>query len=558
MAKYAIFGAGPSGLYTAWRLITSGKLSADDSLTIYEWGDYNFSGHDSHLRPPAGRICSYPYKNNPLNTHLEVGGMRYMKWDPSDPRGTGHRLVSHLVRHFQLAEHPFCLTEDPLYYLRGKHMYASEISKTSPAPYNTPYASQIPAVVFDDVAKKIVGKKDVSTRQQQCEFYEAANLEETLPSQSHLSEEAIHNTAYWNVMYDLVGSEGYQYAADAGGYSSNVINWNTADAVVYNNEFLPGGKFYTLTHGFSHLFKKIFHNIVEISSQKGISFFYSPQTKLEGLYIENGGIAFRIEKGAQAEKNKDVGHADYAFLCMPKRALELVAQGTRYHLGPKQKDILNSGNVPYWLQSVIQQPSNKIGMFFSHPWWEEAPHQPKVNPEKNIYGPTVTDIPLRQIYYFGNNGQKKSPVFGILASYDDGSNVDFWREMELGDTEYTTAPEKRYTAMNLPPRPSKRMINMVRAQLAEVHFGKGASMDCVPMPLETVYMDWGNDPYGAGYHAWSAHYNICKAMDSVRKPTQTIPDAEANVFIVGSTYSNDQAWVEGAFCTAESVLVPRI
>ena len=25
-------------------------------------------------------------------------------------------------------------------------------------------------------------------------------------------------------------------------------------------------------------------------------------------------------------------------------------------------------------------------------------------------------------------------------------------------------------------------------------------------------------------------------------------------FIVGSTYSNDQAWVEGAYCTAESVL----
>jgi hypothetical protein len=29
---------------------------------------------------------------------------------------------------------------------------------------------------------------------------------------------------------------------------------------------------------------------------------------------------------------------------------------------------------------------------------------------------------------------------------------------------------------------------------------------------------------------------------------------ESNIFIIGSTYSNDQAWVEGAFCTAESVL----
>ena len=29
----------------------------------------------------------------------------------------------------------------------------------------------------------------------------------------------------------------------------------------------------------------------------------------------------------------------------------------------------------------------------------------------------------------------------------------------------------------------------------------------------------------------------------------------AGVFIVGEAFSNDQGWVEGAFCTAESVLV---
>jgi len=35
---YAIFGAGPGGLYTAWRLVTSGQLSSDDKITLYEWG----------------------------------------------------------------------------------------------------------------------------------------------------------------------------------------------------------------------------------------------------------------------------------------------------------------------------------------------------------------------------------------------------------------------------------------------------------------------------------------------------------------------------------------
>ena len=36
--------------------------------------------------------------------------------------------------------------------------------------------------------------------------------------------------------------------------------------------------------------------------------------------------------------------------------------------------------------------------------------------------------------------------------------------------------------------------------------------------------------------------------------SQLIAGADADIFIVGEAYSNDQAWVEGAFCTAELVL----
>ena len=59
-------------------------------------------------------------------------------------------------------------------------------------------------------------------------------------------------------MYDQLGSEGYQYAAAGGGYQSNVINWNSADAVIYNNEFTPGNKFKTLKTGYSAIFEELF------------------------------------------------------------------------------------------------------------------------------------------------------------------------------------------------------------------------------------------------------------------------------------------------------------
>ena len=57
-------------------------------------------------------------------------------------------------------------------------------------------------------------------------------------------------------------------------------------------------------------------------------------------------------------------------------------------------------------------------------------------------------------------------------------------------------------------------------------------------------------PVRRGYHAYAAHFNICDVQQKIRKPSPLIDGANADIFIVGETYSNDQAWVEGAFCTA--------
>ena len=45
-----------------------------------------------------------------------------------------------------------------------------------------------------------------------------------------------------------------------------------------------------------------------------------------------------------------------------------------------------------------------------------------------------------------------------------------------------------------------------------------------------------------------------RITQKIRKPSQLVEGADADIFIVGEAYSNDQAWVEGAYCTAESVL----
>ena len=70
---------------------------------------------------------------------------------------------------------------------------------------------------------------------------------------------------YWNLMFDQLGPEGFAYTADGNGYTSNIINWNAADAIQANNEFTPGAEYHTLTTGYSSVFNALFEAILQLS-----------------------------------------------------------------------------------------------------------------------------------------------------------------------------------------------------------------------------------------------------------------------------------------------------
>jgi len=176
---------------------------------------------------------------------------------------------------------------------------------------------------------------------------------------------------------------------------------------------------------------------------------------------------------------------------------------------------------------------------------------------RDTIGPSVTNSPVRMVVYFGNNArnQKQKPVYGILASYDDEDNTTFWQELELGAKRERTIPVSRdMQPLEGPRKVPPRMVKMLRRMLAELHYGPNSDYTYVPEPLDAAYMDWSLPPFNAGYHEWAPHYDIGDVQRKIRKPSQLIEGKDAAIFIVGEAYSNDQAWVEGAFCTSESVL----
>jgi hypothetical protein len=640
---YSIFGAGAAGLYTAWRLLdgkTSSKsdkekqLAKGDTLELYDWGRYDFSKAEPGTRSAGARVCSWYYKDDKNNSYLELGGMRYSDWDGNnDAASQGHRLVTTVIEQLNLKKYsvPFNESTNPLFYLRTKNMYLNDITSNKPAPYNVDHFGAATSPdngfsVIQDLAMTPAEAQKI-TRAEWCEFYRNGTISVELQDSSVFKKgDRMTDIAYWDLMFDQLGPEGFSYTADGNGYTSNVINWNSAVAIQANNEFVPGNEYKTLTTGYSSMFTALFAAIVQLVKKKGVHFKYYPNTRLHSILQIDQVIHYSIATRENPNKKSGSSTTDAAWLAMPRYAIDLVAQATRYE-DHKGLDVLNHRKVQLYLESAIMQPSYKVGMFFSAPWWADTVNTPypaqisayevtddvlkelaarrfpkkyieairkASNPQiveapftpaaafistveeciqerltvkqanlllqlsvRNTIGPSVTDTPIRQIVYFGNNAiaQKGEPVYGILASYDDEQFTSFWQELELEpNTERRMPISEDYQPLEGPRKVPERMVKMLRKQLAAVHFGPQSDYSDVPEPLEARYMDWSLPPFNAGYHAYAAHYNICDVQQKIRKPSQLIEGEDANIFIVGETYSNDQAWVEGAFCTAESVL----
>lgn len=640
--KYSIFGAGAAGLYTAWRLLsgeTNGgddlkQLKSGDVLELYDWGEYNFTADNPGTRSAGARVCTWHYQDNKSNSYLEMGGMRYLNWDKTqgDDAG-GHRLVTTVIDKLNLEQYsvPFNESSNPLYYLRTKNMYLNDITSSNPAPYhvNNYGATDSPNTGFNLVESiAVTSTTGPQTRTQWCDFYRNGRINVDLPESSiYKKGDLLCNIAYWNLMFDQLGSEGFSYTSDGNGYTSNVINWNAAVALQANNEFTPGTEYRTLSTGYSSMFNSLFEEIVKLAKAKGIDFQYHANKRLHSILVKEGVIHYTIANRDHPNKKASSHTTHAAWMAMPRYAIDLVAQATRYKDfdGKDVLDVLNHKKVQLYLESAILQPSYKIGMFFDSPWWlasskEQPPYpapitsyeitekvlccltdypknyitawrndinileqpfasasdfieaaqnsiQERLNYKqeqqllmasaRNTIGPSITDTPIRQVVYFGNNAldQNAKPIYGILASYDDEQYTSFWEELEYEIDKTQKEPFADNTqTLKGPKKAPPLMVKMLRQQLAALHFGPQAGYSFVPEPLETKYMDWSLPPFNAGYHAYAAHYDVGDVQRMIRKPSQLLFEQDADIFIVGEAYSNDQAWVEGAFCTAESVL----
>lgn len=545
-----IVGAGVSGLYTGWRLLTGDHTKGNSKKPVKNGARPRVHVLEASHRI-GGRLETLFLEGMP-HVRAEFGGMRYL---------SSHLLVANLVNFLGLRNTFFPMGGgNNLFYLRGKRFKAKDLAAATNSlkfPYRMSKSERgnKPYDLFNDIFLKVfkAGGMQPPNTSEQWNY-----LKENLMYRG----KHIYEVGFWNMLLDEMSNEGFNYVADAGGYYSNIVNGGAGEGMEeIMGDFSSNPTYLTLEDGYDQ-----------------IPIALANQFKRYGGEIWERNRLLKLERGRNGKIKAIIENwkhkrwtitARHVVLGMPRRSLEL--------LDPTSF-IFESEQLKRDIDTVIKEPAHKLFMGYNRPWWRDAPLHLQS-------GEAVTDLPIRQTYYFGTECEQAGGEPGntnslLMAGYNDMWAMYFWKGLELKNQQSvdlegdpTTrkrllrAVERDETAHNpyrmQPHRASKKqplsargegpgidvymaseaMVHYAQMQLAEIH---GVE---IPDPYIAAFRDWSQDPYGAGYHAWGTNVNVEKVMERMRKPLK-----DANVYICGEAYSGNQGWVEGALTTTEKMV----
>lgn len=513
--EVAIVGAGVSGVYSGWRLVTEGGLK---DVTVFEASE-RVGGRLLSVEPPGID-----------NMVAELGGMRILP--AVQPRIAELLKVLNRGQREKIETYPFPVDEPAnIAFLRGVHLRLADFGDPAAVPYRLDFLERghtAGAIVLNAIEQIVPGITAAGLNE-----YERRDL----ARETRFDGQPLWKLGFWEVLVRVLSGEGYQLGLDAGGYQSTLSNWNAADAIPwYLSDFGVDPRYEGFKRGFQQ-----------------VPLTLAKRFEAAGGRIEHGRQLVRFEvagKGAVLHfADGETVRAGKLVLAMPRRALDLVAPDSPF---------LHQAEVAALVSSVTPRPLFKLFTTYEYPWWIPAGVES---------GRTVTDLPVRQTYYWPTDegaAATSGPAM-LMASYDDGTNIGFWdgfrdkrgRGWRAG-AEKVPRPEMfrgvSEAEGKAPASPSdaewrrhhapQAMVDEVQRQLARIH-----GISYVPRVQEAAFHDWGDDPYGGGWNSWNIGVQSWKVIRQV-----TRPDPDAPVFVCGEAYSDAQGWVEGALQSADIML----
>ncbi|MBZ0275996.1 MAG: FAD-dependent oxidoreductase, partial [Anaerolineae bacterium] len=371
----AVVGGGASGVYSAWRLITHKSKKKDpQKIALFEL---------SHRI--GGRLVSVTPPGMP-HIRCELGGMRYM---------SSHTYVAGLVQNklkLPVVEMPVD-EPDNIAYLRGKRLRLKDLTDPEKVPYNVDWheRGQNPGSLVADAIHQLVPGSEKFTAQDWLEAQKTVVFE----------GKPLHDHGFWNMLAQVLSSEGYFFAQDASGYDSLASNWNAANAMPFNmGDFGVAAKYYRLVDGYEQVPLTLLKLFEEAGGKTYLGYRLKSFDSVK-LPDNTTGVQIKFEVETASKPGKRGGKVQAAtqeitilarnlILAMPRRSLELIDQ-TGAVLDEKNAE------VHQLIQSVHPIPLFKIFVCYHTPWWQATGVS---------QGRTVTDLPVRQCYYWGTEGDQ--------------------------------------------------------------------------------------------------------------------------------------------------------
>ncbi|HMG05644.1 MAG TPA: FAD-dependent oxidoreductase, partial [Chthoniobacterales bacterium] len=509
----AVVGGGVSGAYCAWRLQEAKGAKA--KIALFEYSDRI-----------GGRLYTITLPGLP-HVKAEVGGMRYI---PDQ-----HPMVKNLVHHLKIptSDFPMGAPAPPkgvgsncnLFYLRGKHLRLHELSDPAKVPYNLAWS------------ERGLGPTNLQVQVMNNIYPNMANLSLCDLMKIKVFGKPLWKYGFWDLMFRTLSNEGYQFMKDAGGYEANVANANAVTQLPAT-EYSDDTVFKTLRDGYDQLPLTLVERFRQMAGGVPKTDRVQMNHRLAEIRIGTGEYRYTLIFEKTRTKNGRTElkagstikvRAKKLILAMPRRSLELIKSSFF-------EDEWLEKNIP----SVLIQSAFKLFLAYERPWWRAL---------GLVSGRSVTDLPVRQIYYFGTEGEQEDglPFMNslLMASYNDISTVPFWKGLEEGKAFEGYKPSCLEPGVThiVPPMEfpaTEEMVYVANRQVAQVH-----ALPEIPPPYSAVYHSWNDDPYGGGWHEWKAGQRLDEIMCRMRKPV-----AGEDIHIVGEAYSYGQGWVEGALDTA--------
>ena len=537
----AIIGGGISGLYTAWRL-ASQTDGPPLRVCLHEWSDRLGGRMDTRQVPTR-------------STRVELGAMRF---PPSQ------QMISSLLNELQVATEPFPAQDFLHMYLRGKPLSFSPSPAGPPTVNDLPYRlagteSSHPFVLLTQALLRILpppmmlgqtgfekpGANGKGTP------ISAAEWDQIL-GQVTVDGKPLWQWGFWNLLNRVMSNEAYQYLLDAFGVESAVSNWNALLAMrllctimgdaIANDLRHPVGGWIELVNALEAKLQALPNctvvknsmllNAVQINPQDNASAFQLTfwVNKFTEMVIPTGPKTnFTVDLPSVAEVV-----ASNLVLALPPRGIELLNLG-----------FLNNDQLRAFIQltqQVMRIPAFKAYVSYEEPWWRQWCGFDS--------GYTVTDLPLRQVFYgIGFSGPKQQSADDqlmnqriLMTSYADARTVDFWSGL--------LPPGQRVSEFWGAAQNQKLPIRQaMNREMKELH---GYEFD-FPDGEWACTVDWTADPFGAGWHAWRPNVDVLTEIPKMRRPlSDWLP--ELKLFLCGEAFSHIQGWIEGAITSAEMLL----